>query len=137
MPESFTLIEEHAAHDVEVSLDDGSVRLEPAALEQALGWSLKPEGLCRDEVCVPVGDPEALVRNGQIDLVTFADVVGQPLAMDLGERAAALGTPARDRAAALDGGDAPDFMLPDLEGKLHSPSDHRGKKVLLIVYASW
>ena len=26
---------------------------------------------------------------------------------------------------------------PDLEGKLHSLSDHRGKKVLLVAYASW
>ncbi|MCH7868912.1 MAG: redoxin domain-containing protein [Myxococcales bacterium] len=32
---------------------------------------------------------------------------------------------------------APDFSLPDLEGTLHSLSDHRGKKVLLIAYASW
>jgi len=43
----------------------------------------------------------------------------------------------RDRAAALDSGEAPDFTLPDLDGKLHSLSDHRGKKVLLIAYASW
>ena len=26
--------------------------------------------------------------------------------------------------------DAPDFSLPDLDGKMHSLSDYRGKKVL-------
>jgi len=32
---------------------------------------------------------------------------------------------------------APDFTLPDLDGKLHSLSDFRGKRVLLITWASW
>ena len=31
----------------------------------------------------------------------------------------------------------PDFLLPDLQGKLHRLSDHRGKKVLLLHFASW
>jgi len=33
--------------------------------------------------------------------------------------------------------EAPDFTLPDLDGKLHSLSDYRGKKVLLMSWASW
>jgi peroxiredoxin len=33
--------------------------------------------------------------------------------------------------------DAPDFTLPDLDGHLHSLAGHRGKKVLLVAYASW
>ena len=32
---------------------------------------------------------------------------------------------------------APDFTLPDLDGKLHSLSDYRGKKVVLMSWASW
>ena len=32
---------------------------------------------------------------------------------------------------------APNFMLPDMNGKLHSLSDFRGKKVLLLTWASW
>ena len=32
---------------------------------------------------------------------------------------------------------APDFKLPDVDGKLHSLSEFRGKKVLLITWASW
>lgn len=137
MSESFTLIEHAAVHEVSATLADGAVHLEPAALEQALGWALKPEGLCRGEVCVPVRDRDTLIRDGGIDLAAFAEVVGQPLALDVGERVAALGTPAGDRAAVLDAGVAPNFTLPDLDGKLHSLSDHFGKKVLLIVYASW
>ena len=36
-----------------------------------------------------------------------------------------------------EGDTAPDFTLPDLEGRLHSLSEHRGKKVLLVTWASW
>ena len=137
MSEAFMLIEQNAVHELSATLADGGVRVEPGVLEQTLGWSLKPEGLCRGELCVPVRDRATLVRDGGIDLAAFASAVGQPLALDLGERAAALGTPSVDRAAMLDSGEAPDFTLPDLDAKLHSLSDHRGKKVLLIVYASW
>jgi peroxiredoxin len=32
---------------------------------------------------------------------------------------------------------APDFTLPDMAGKPHSLSDFRGKKVLVVTWASW
>ena len=32
---------------------------------------------------------------------------------------------------------APDFSLPDLEGREHSLSDYRGNKVFLATWASW
>lgn len=33
--------------------------------------------------------------------------------------------------------EAPDFTLPDLDGRPHSLSDYRGQKILLAAYASW
>ena len=44
---------------------------------------------------------------------------------------------AADRARELRSLDAPDFTLPDLDGRLHGLADHRGKKILLIAFASW
>ena len=35
------------------------------------------------------------------------------------------------------GDEAPDFTLPDAAGRLHRLSEHRGKKVLLVTWASW
>ena len=35
------------------------------------------------------------------------------------------------------GREAPDFTLPDLEGRQHSLSDYRGRKVFLASWASW
>jgi peroxiredoxin len=33
--------------------------------------------------------------------------------------------------------EAPDFTLPDLEGRPHALRDYRGKKVFLVSWASW
>ncbi len=72
-----------------------------------------------------------------VDLAKRAEVGGRPVAVDVEERAAYLGVSASERARPLAALEAPDFTLPDLEGRLHSLSDHRGKKVFLVAYASW
>jgi hypothetical protein len=48
-----------------------------------------------------------------------------------------IGESAVARRDALRSLDAPDFTLPDLDGTLHSLSQYRGKKVLLLSWASW
>ncbi len=134
---AFTVIDDGEVREVTASVEGDNVRLAPDALQAALGWELKPQGLCKDEACVPVRDAGMLDEDGRIALRSVAALLGRPLAMDVEERAAALGTSAEVRTAQLQSLDAPDFTLPDLEGKPHSLSDHRGKKVLLIAYASW
>jgi len=137
MTTAFTIIEDGASREVQAEIVGDRVRIPPETVQDVLGWELKPEGLCRGSVCVPVRDPSALVVEGGFDLGTLAEVLGRPLALDATEAAAAIGTAAADQADRLASLDAPDFTLPDLEGKLHSLSEHRGKKVLLIAYASW
>ena len=61
----------------------------------------------------------------------------RPLAVDREEGVAYIGASAISRAAQLASLEAPDFRLPDLEGRGHSLSEHRGQKVLLVAYASW
>ncbi len=137
MTTAFTILEDGSALEVQAEVVGDRVRLTPEALHESLGWQLKPEGLCRGEVCVPVRDRSKLVIDGAIDLSGFAETLGRPLALDAAEGAAAIGTAAADRVSQLASLEAPDFTLPDLAGKLHSLSTHRGKKVLLIAYASW
>jgi len=132
-----TLIDGERRHAVGAQFADGRVQVDAADVEAALGWKLAREGLCRGSVCIPVRDRVSLVRDGGLDLETLATLLDRPLALDVEERAAALGERAEDRAAALATLEAPDFTLPDLSGRLHTLSDHRGKKVLLIAYASW
>jgi hypothetical protein len=99
--------------------------------ERATGWHLLPEGACRSGACVPLppfGETVAL------------DVVAGPLGMGVvhDERHGvwALG-PSTVSGRALESVDAPDFTLPDLEGRPFRFSELRGRKVVLVAWASW
>jgi AhpC/TSA family len=132
----FTLIDDGVAHEIEATIEDGRVRVAADALRE-IGWELHPEGLCREGLCIPVPEGVELEVGGRIDLGALARVLDRPLALDLQEQVAYLGVSAGDRARALRSLSAPDFTLPDLAGRPHRLSDHRGKKVLLVAYASW
>ena len=139
-----------------VVYDDIAVEINSAEIEAGQLWlatddlvratrlELKPQGVCWDEKCFPL--PEArrheLVRNGSdktwFNLTAFAQLVHQPVAHEnTGDFPAwyfGLRSDQRQELASLQ---APDFTLPDLDGKLHSLSDFRGKKVFLVTWASW
>ncbi len=134
---AFTLIDETRAIPVDATVAGDAVRIPPAEVARALGWTLKPEGLCRDATCVPVRDPSRLVADGGVDLATLATLLDRPLALDAAEHTAVLGASADARASRLASREAPDFSLPELSGRLHSLRDQRGKKTLLIAWASW
>jgi len=117
-----------------VAARDG-IRLSADDAETVTSWALKPEGMCRDEVCVPLaGDP---VRDGTVDVAAFWRMLGQPVVSDQAGKTWVLGTGADSRMAALAGLEAPDFSLPDLAGATHRFSELRGKKVFLTTWASW
>jgi hypothetical protein len=107
-------------------------------LEGATGWALKPEGFCRGEVCVPLpsGREEEFVRDGQADAAALWRHLGGPVLHD-GHGTWVLGASAAVRSQRLSSLEAPDFTLPDLEGRSHTLSHHRGKKVFLATWASW
>lgn len=134
---AFTIIDNGRPVETPARISDGTVRLSAEALTTALGWELTPEGLCGNGVCIPVPPGSSLVSGNGIDLAELAAVLDRPIALDLAERAAYLGVSARERSEALASLQAPDFALPDLDGRLHALSDYRGKKVLLVAYASW
>jgi hypothetical protein len=63
--------------------------------------------------------------------------MGRPVLHDDASETWMLGAGAGDRAKALKTLNAPDFTLPDLDGKMHSLSDYRGKRVFLTTWSSW
>ncbi len=116
---------------------DGRPLVEPDALSAAVGWTLKPEGLCRDDQCVLVGDGSAIRVGDKLDLAAVANAVDQPTVVDSDAGIVVLGQPNATRQAALRDRQAPDFTLADLDGTLHRLSDYTGKKRLLVAFSSW
>ena len=114
---------------------DGRVLIDPAYLESAIGWALKPEGLCRGDVCVPVRDHEALYVGERVDLARVADALDRPFLHEGG--VLVLGEPRWVRRRAAQDLEAPDFALPDLDGTIHHLDEWHGKKKLLVTFATW
>ena len=81
--------------------------------------------------------PAECRRDGDVNVSAGWRHLQRPVLSDSTADVWVLGASARERAAALESLQAPDFTLPDLEGGAHSLSDYRGKKVFLASWASW
>ncbi len=134
---SFTMIENGQTHEIAATMDGSVLRLGTKPVLAALGWTQKPEGLCQGDVCVPISSRPDLISDQGVDLIGLGEVLGRPVAVDTNEAVVSLGAETAAHGAELGGGVAPDFTLPDLTGKEYSLSSFKGKKVLLIAYASW
>ena len=114
-----------------------------ADLKRATGFVVKPQGICRAELCFPI--PKArraafLSKQGRItwfNLSEFARLTKQPAAMDKENAVWYFGPRPAEQNGYVESLIAPDFTLPDMNGQKHSLSEYRGKKVLLITWASW
>ena len=112
-------------------------------LTRATKFAVKPQGVCRDQLCFPLPKArkaEFISKTGSItwfNLSAFAKLVKQPVAVDEKRGVWFFGQRSDAQNAYLESLDAPDFTLPDMNGKSHSLADYRGKKVLLITWASW
>ena len=132
-----TLLDDDRELHVRATPRGDTLLIAPDAIDRATGWSLRPEGLCRDNVCVPVRNRAALVTDEGIDVRALGAVLGRPVAVEPDPAVAVLGTAATDVQARLDALYAPGFTLPDLDGEPVSLDDFAGRKRLLIAWASW
>lgn len=120
----------------------GQLWITTADLTRSTRFAVKPQGVCREELCFPI--PKARKQeflrgpSGKewFNLLAFADLVHQPVAHDEALSTWYFGLRS-DQRQTLTSLEAPDFTLPDMDGKLHSLSDFRGKKVFLVTWASW
>jgi hypothetical protein len=98
-------------------------------------FELKPQGACRDDICIPI--PGTMTRGNYFNLSAFAKKVGQTVVADPDERVWSLGEMQMLRGGFLKSRVAPDVALPDRRGRNVHLSDFKGKKVLLVTWASW
>ena len=132
----------HDAKDTRLpraTADGDALWLTRDELELATGWLWKAQGLCRDEICMPIprSSGRPLIDGDRLDAAGLWRAIGWPVVHDRSGDLWVLGEGAALRANALTSLEAPDFELPDLDGRPHRLSDYRGQKVFLITWASW
>jgi hypothetical protein len=103
--------------------------------EAASGWSLKPQGACRGDVCVPL-PPDAVDDEGEVDVRAVAERLGMPLVHDADAGLWALG-PESLSGHALPSAEAPELVLPDVDGAEFRLSSLRGRKVVIVSWAPY
>ena len=126
-----------AVAEVDGAVEDGAILLDESVLADAIGWELKPEGLCREGICVPVRDPASVRRSGRLDLAAVCAALGRPAVIDGEVAIAAVALASEQRRRTLDGLVAAPFTLPDLDGTLHGLAEWRGNKKLLVAFSTW
>ncbi len=135
-----TILSELGETSVAGAAAEGEALWIPAAqLEAATAWSLRPEGFCHEALCVPIparhsGD---YVRGAAVNVAALWRLLSRPVLHSRDSELWVLGAGAQARRAQLESLQAPDFRLPDLEGRMHGLSEQRGRKVLLVSWASW
>jgi hypothetical protein len=112
-------------------------------LTRATRFVIKPQGVCRDELCFPIPKArkaEFINQKGSVtwfNLSEFARLIKQPIASDEKTGVWYFGPRAEEKNGYLASLEAPNFTLPDMSARTHSLADFRGKKVLLVTWASW
>jgi len=115
----------------------------PSDLTRINDFVLKPEGACLAELCVPVRqdhDSEIFVkRSGQawFSVTELARRLQQAFVLDADNGVWSFGNIPATRNSFFESATAPDFALPNREGKLIRLSAFRGKRVLVVTWASW
>lgn len=102
-------------------------------LERQTGWELKPEGLCKDDRCVPF--PSGASTDGRVDLRAVAERLGMPLVHDERHDLWALGPESGERL--LESPELPAIVLADVDGRPFDLASLRGEKLLIAAWASW
>jgi hypothetical protein len=98
------------------------------------GWSPKPQGLCRGEVCVPA--PGSLRDDGTVDVESAAQRLGMPLVHDHEHGVWALGS-ATTSGKALATAAAADPQLLTRDGNPFRLSSLRSRKVVLVAWSTY
>ncbi len=130
--------------EIEQTLPDANdLWVKPEDLTRINDFVLKPQGICLDELCIPVlqdRDSELFVNRqnqGWINVTGLADKLQQAHVTDYTDGIWSFGSMPLQRQSFFNAAEAPDFELADRDGNLISLSDFRGKKVLLLTWASW
>lgn len=124
-------------------IEAANLWVEPEDLTKINGCEIKAEGVCIGGTCIPITAQEKLDlfrkqgRTEYVNLTKLAKKLHQEVVNDGEERVWSFGPIAAAERTTLQTLTAPDFTLTDRQGKEIRLRDYRGRKVLLLTWASW
>jgi hypothetical protein len=108
------------------------VDVRPDEFAAGTGWEIKLEGACKAEVCVPLDGDATDSFNAR----AAAERLGMAVVEDEQAGLWAFGPESLGNRA-LVSAEAPDLVLPDLDGHQFRLSTLRGQKVVLVAWAPY
>lgn len=130
--------------EVERTLADPSdLWVSPDDLTRINDFVLKPEGACLDDLCVPVNQEASsdivVQRDDEtwFSVTGFAKLMQQEYVVDHAAKTWSFASIPVTRSSFLQQAKAPNFTLPDRQGNRVSLDQFRGRKVMILSWASW
>ena len=117
------------------AVEGDALWIQKADLPGISGFELKPQGACREDICIPI--PRPMLRNTHLNLTAFAQRVGQRVVADPAMRVWSFGEIPVVRATFPASRLARDFAVPERKGRPVRLARFRGKKVVVVTWASW
>ena len=98
-------------------------------LYRQTGWSIRPEGACKDDTCIPLPGP--------LTAELLSERLGMAVATAPAHRLSALGPPTVNGRAIDSVTVPPDLEFFDFAGKPVRLGDVRGSRTVLVSWAPW
>jgi len=108
--------------------DDRSIDAD--VLQSRTGWTIRPEGACKGDTCIPLPDNE-------LTAAALSDKLGMAIAKDQAHGVTALGPPSIAGRALDSVRVSPDLEFEDFDGNTVRLSDVRGSRTVLVSWAPW
>ena len=132
-PTATVLYNDHAVKLDKIRPDPNDLWVRAADLPRINEFELKPQGACRADMCIPIS--KNLKAGEWFNLTGFARKLRETVVADSGVWS--FGEIPAIRGAFYQSRLAPDFAVPDRSGRVVHLADFRGKKVLVVTWASW
>jgi hypothetical protein len=113
----------------------GALWVRKRDLPRVNGFAVKPQGACRADLCIPI--PKDMVRGDYFNLTAFAKKAGQPVVADAEARVWSFGEMQALGAGLSSSRIAPDITVSDRLGRPVHLASFRGRKALVVTWASW
>jgi hypothetical protein len=133
-PAATVLYGDRAVRLEKIRPDADDLWVRKADLPRINDFEVKPQGACREDLCIPLS--KDLLKGEYFNLSGFARKTGE-VVLKADTDVYSFGEIPLLRGAFYTSRIAPNFAVPDRNGKVVHLTDFRGKKVLVVTWASW